>query len=66
MVLKGKETILPDDDNLLRLGADNQFFKDTFSFNTNFIFHDFKTSYKSHLHVFIYINPLQLPLTKSS
>ena len=48
-ILKEKETNLPNDDYLLRLGVENYFFKESFSFNYNSIFNDFKTSLK-HLH----------------
>ena len=44
--LNGKEPNLPNDDYLLQLGAENQFLQDTFSFNNNFIFYNFKTSLK--------------------
>ena len=44
--LKGKETNLPNDYFLLRLGAGNWFFKETFNFNYNFVFYDLKTSFE--------------------
>ena len=40
----GKEKNLLNDDYLLRLGAENGFFQDTFSFNYDFIFYNCKTS----------------------
>ena len=54
--LKGKETNLPNDDYLLRFGAQNLFFKDTFSFNHNFMFYNFKSSFK---YIFIKKNYLK-------
>ena len=42
--LMGKEANLLNDDYLHLLGAENGFFKDTFSFNYDFIFYNCKTS----------------------
>ena len=41
------QPLVPNDDYLLCLHAENWFLKDTFSFNYNFIFYDFKTSLKN-------------------
>ena len=45
--LKEKETNMQNDDYLLCFGAENYFFKDTFSFNSNLNFYNFQTSLKN-------------------
>ena len=55
-ILKGKQTNFPNDNYLLRMGAESQFFKGTFSCIDHFILFNFKTSFRN---IFIKSNYLK-------